>query len=76
MLSLMVAAGCLVGSVFAQLPPSYSLAHTNTTLGVQYGGVDVAPGSTLGFKGQHLPEAQVFDQEIDNRIQFRHRHRL
>ena len=54
MLSLVVAGICLVGSVFAQLPPSYTLAHTNTTLGVKYGSLDVKPGSTLGYKGQSL----------------------
>ena len=52
MLSLVVAAVCLVGSVFAQLPPSYTLAHTNTTLGVKYGSLAVKPGATLGYKGK------------------------
>jgi len=54
MLSLVVAAACLVGSVFAQIPgyPSYSLVSTNTTLGVKYGKTNVVPGETLGFKGQ------------------------
>jgi len=57
MLSIVVAAACLVGSVFAQIPgyPSYSLATTNTTLGVKYGKVNVVPGETLGYKGESKP---------------------
>lgn len=59
MLSLVVAAACLIGSVFAQLPPSYTLASTNTTLGVKYGSVDVIPGKTLAYNGQPFPPIQA-----------------
>ena len=52
MLSLLAAAACLAGSVFAQTPPSYKLAVTNHTLGLKYGEIDVVAGETLGYKGQ------------------------
>ena len=52
MLSLVAAAVCLVGSVLAQTPPSYTLAKTNHTLGLRYGSVKVVAGETLGYNGQ------------------------
>ncbi|KAK3168220.1 hypothetical protein OEA41_004666 [Lepraria neglecta] len=57
MLFLLAAVTCLVGSVLAQTPPSYTLAETNNTLGVKYGKVNVVAGETIGYKVPlHLPQ--------------------
>ena len=50
--TILVTATCLVGSILAQTPPSYTLAKTNNTLGLTYGTVSVKAGSTLGYNGQ------------------------
>ena len=51
MYSFIVAATCLVGVTLAQTPPSYTLAETNNTLVLEYGGVNVIAGEVLGYKG-------------------------
>lgn len=55
MLSLLAAAVCLLASVLAQTPPSYTLAETDQTLGLSYGSVSVQAGDTLPYKGPHPP---------------------
>ncbi|CAF9939707.1 hypothetical protein IMSHALPRED_001605 [Imshaugia aleurites] len=50
MLSLLAAAVCLLASVLAQTPPSYTLAETDQTLGLSYGSVSVQAGDTLPYK--------------------------
>lgn len=51
MLTHLTTLACLLGTILAQLPPSYTLAKTNTALGVRYDNTDVKPGQTLAYNG-------------------------
>lgn len=62
MLSLLATAACLVSSVLAQTPPSYTLAKTNNTLGLKYGSVSVKAGDTLPYKGPFHPSSPPLPQ--------------
>jgi len=61
MLLLTTATACLITGILAQLPPSYTLAHTNITLGVKYGSINMTAGSTLDFNGECSPESPGAD---------------